>query len=92
MQVVKDKINNGEFDILKKIFKEEWENDEGYKVVIENSEIAVFTSESCLYGGEEEQEAHARIRDQIKKEIGSECHVRTRWTYLEDLPSEEFID
>ena len=92
LHVEKEKISEMVFEKIKNIFKEEWEYNEGFKVKVENSEIAVFTSESCLYGGEEEQEAHARIRDQIKKEIGNECKVKTRWTYLEDLPSEEFID
>ena len=78
MQVEKEKISDDEFDTLKRIFKDQWENDDGYKVMIENSEIAVFTSESCLYGGEEEREAHARIRDQIKKEIGNECKSKDK--------------
>ena len=91
MQVEKEKISDDEFDTLKRIFKDQWENDKGFKVKVENSEIAIFSSESCLYGGEEESEAHARIRDLIKNEIGN-CQVKTRWVYLEDLPSEEFID
>ena len=55
------------------------------------SDIAMLDGKGVLCGGESEIEAHRRIRDAIKKEI-DECSIKTRWTYLEELPYEEYID
>ena len=92
MEVKKVEIDDAEFGKIKRVFEEEWGKD-GYAEVIQDDgySIAVFSSERSLCGGESEEEAHERIRDAVKKDIGK-CNVRTRWTYLEDLPYEEYED
>ncbi len=44
-----------------------------------------------LYGGTSDEEAHKEIYEAIKK-IKPFCRIKTHWTYLEDLPSEEYGD
>ncbi len=44
-----------------------------------------------LYGGMSDEEAHEEIYKAIKK-IKPFCRIKTRWTYLEDLPFEEYGD
>ncbi len=44
-----------------------------------------------LYGGQSDEEAHEEIYKEIKK-IKPYCRIKTRWTYLEDLPTEEYGD
>ena len=44
-----------------------------------------------LYGGQSDEEAHEEIYKTIKK-IKPYCRIKTRWTYLEDLPYEEYGD
>ena len=44
-----------------------------------------------LYGGTSEEEAHKEIYEAIKK-IKPFCRIKTRWTYLENLPHEEYGD
>jgi len=51
----------------------------------------MFGAEGTLCGGESEDEAHDRIRDAVKKVV-PDCSVTTQWTYLEDLPYEEYTD
>jgi len=50
-----------------------------------------FEGEGYLGGGETEEEAHERITKELKK-INSDVKVRTRWTYLEELPYDEYGD
>lgn len=50
-----------------------------------------FEGEGSLYGGQSEEEAHEEIYAAIKK-INPAAKIRTRWTYLEDLPYEEYGD
>jgi hypothetical protein len=50
-----------------------------------------FEGEGSLYGGRSEQEAHEEIYAAIQK-IKSDAKIKTRWTYLEDLPYEEYGD
>jgi len=44
-----------------------------------------------LYGGQSDEEAHEEIYEAIKK-IKPYCRIKTRWTYLENLPYEEYGD
>ncbi len=44
-----------------------------------------------LGGGLSDEEAHEEIYKAIKK-IKPYCRIKTRWTYLEDLPYEEYGD
>lgn len=87
LEVKKDYLTEAEFQIIKEIFNGEWAEDDGYL----NGEGATFFGENSLCGGVTEEEAHNSIRDIIKKEI-PDCSVLTRWTYLEDLPCEEYRD
>lgn len=50
-----------------------------------------FDGEGSLCGGMSEEEAHQEIYTALKK-INSEAKIRTRWTYLEELPYEEYGD
>lgn len=47
--------------------------------------------ENNLCGGEGEEEAHERIAEGIRA-FAPKALVKTRWTYLEDLPFEEYGD
>jgi hypothetical protein len=93
LEVKKAKIDDEEFRKIKRIFEEEWGYDPNADVIQNNggSAMAVFGCDGTLCGGVSEEEAHEHIRDAIKREIG-ECTVKTRWTYLEELPYEEYID
>ena len=44
-----------------------------------------------LYGGQSDEEAHEEIYKAIKK-IKPFCRIKTTWTYLEELPTEEYGD
>ena len=70
------------------------------KEVMENWEemdLSVYKDVSCgefegnLCGGQSEEEAHNEIVEAIKK-LNKEAKVKTRWTYLEDLPNNEYGD
>ena len=50
-----------------------------------------FVGEGSLYGGQSEDEAHEEISKAIK-ELNPKAKVKTIWTYLEDLPYEEYGD
>lgn len=50
-----------------------------------------LTCRGSLYGGQSEEEAHEEIYKALKK-IKPYCRIKTRWTYLEDLPYEEYGD
>ena len=92
MEVKKTEIEDAEFGKIRRVFEEEWGKD-GYAEVIQDNghSIAVFSSERNLCGGESEDEAHERIRDAVKRAIGK-CEVKTRWTYLEELPHTAYVD
>jgi len=77
----------GDFEKIKKVYSEEWADDTGFR----SDEGAMFGAEGTLCGGESEDEAHDRIRDAVKKVV-PDCSVTTQWTYLEDLPYEEYTD
>ena len=70
--------------------------DEVKKVVIgkfgweeEYSSDCDLTCRGSLGGGLSDEEAHEEIYKAIKK-IKPYCRIKTRWTYLEDLPYEEY--
>lgn len=50
-----------------------------------------FTGTGTLCGGMGESEAHEQISKRLK-ELNPEAKVITRWTYLEELPYEEYGD
>ena len=94
MEVTKTKINEMEFKKILTIFGQEWGGRNTNGTIIQYGkgyDTAIIDAEGTLCGGESDKEAHRRIRDAIKKEI-SDCSVKTRWTYLEELPYEEYID
>lgn len=53
--------------------------------------ITYFEGEGRLYGGCSEEEAHQEISQRFKK-LNPKAKIRTTWTYLEDLPYEEYGD
>ena len=50
-----------------------------------------IAGKGSLCAGESEEEAHERIAILIRK-VCRGAKVRTRWTYLEELPFDEFGD
>jgi len=50
-----------------------------------------LTCRGSLYGGQSDEEAHEEISKELKK-IKPYCRIKTRWTYLENLPYEEYGD
>ncbi len=52
---------------------------------------ATFDGEGTLYGGMSEEEAHKEIYEALKK-MNSNAKIKTQWTYMEDLPYEEYGD
>jgi hypothetical protein len=78
-----------QMDILRRIFEEQWAEDEGF--FCKDEQIALFSAHEYLYGGEGEEQAHKRVVAAVKAEI-PDCSVTTRWTYLDDLPYEEYTD
>ena len=72
LEVTKETIDDEEFEKIERIFGENWE-DETNGIVMpdgKGSTIAIVGGGGTLYGGESEEEAHKRIRDDIKNEIG----------------------
>lgn len=57
----------------------------------EKNGIAYFSSDGCLSGGQSEEEAHKQIYDELKQ-LNPQALIKTRWTYLEDLPYSEYGD
>lgn len=57
----------------------------------ENKDYAYFSGTGALCGGKSEEEEHEEISKKIKKDY-PKALVRTRLTYLEDLPYEEYGD
>ena len=92
MKIKKAEIDDAEFKKIGKVFEKEWGKDSLAEVIQDNRySIAMFGSEGTLCGGESEDEAHERIRDAVKRAIGK-CEVKTRWTYLEELPHTAYVD
>ena len=58
---------------------------------MEKNGIAYFSSDGCLSGGQSEEEAHKQIYAKLKA-INPNALIKTRWTYLEDLPYSEYGD
>lgn len=85
---LRDKIAQEEFEKLQKVYDAEWGTNPGYYLA---KVKAMFGEEGTLCGTESEDEAHDRIRDAVKEAV-PDCSVTTRWTYLEDLPYEEYTD
>lgn len=85
--VEKEGLSEEEFKKIERIYAKEWVSGAGFK----DEEGAMFSSEGALCGGESEEEAHDRVRDAVKG-IVPDCSVTTRWTYLEELPYEEYTD
>ena len=50
-----------------------------------------FDGEGSLHGGMSEEEAHNEISVSLKK-INPEAKIKTQWTYMENLPYEEYGD
>ncbi len=50
-----------------------------------------FNGSGNLFGGVSEKEAHEEISEAIK-ELNPIAKVKTRWTYMESLPYEEYGD
>ena len=53
--------------------------------------ISFFEGEGSLYGGQGEEEAHEEIKRAIKK-LDRNAKIKTRWTYLEEIPYEQYGD
>ena len=71
-------------DVTKVVLNEyDWED--------EDSGDDYLVCRGSLYGGQSEEEAHEEIVKAIKK-TKPYCRIRTRWTYLENLPYEEYGD
>ena len=92
MEVKKTEIDDAELEKIKRVFGEEWEEDSFAEVIQDDGySIAMFDNEGFLCGGESEEEAHEHIRDAVKRAIGK-CEVKTRWTYLEEIPYTTYVD
>lgn len=80
---------------IQEVFKEQWNDDPTEwtdNCHFQREAVQIFFSaESSLCGGESEEEAHDRIVRAVKAVVPT-CSVTTRWTYLEDLPYEEYTD
>jgi len=50
-----------------------------------------FSGEGSLYGGQSEGQAHSEIACMLKT-VYPDAKVRSAWTYMEDLPYEEYGD
>lgn len=50
-----------------------------------------FSGVGYLSGGQSEQEAHHEIYSTLRS-LNPGCKARTRWTYLDDIPFEEYGD
>jgi len=67
-------------------YSDEWKHED---CDVTDDEI-VLSGESSLCGGESENAAHERITKRMRQAFPG-CRVTTRWTYLEDLPCEEYV-
>lgn len=61
----------------------DWNSQESY--------VGCLVCEGSLYGGMSEDEAHKEIYNSLKK-INPICKIQTKFTYMEDLPYEEYGD
>lgn len=50
-----------------------------------------FSGEGSLYSGQSEGQAHSELACMLKT-VYPDAKVRSAWTYMEDLPYEEFGD
>lgn len=57
----------------------------------EDSGEDYLVCKGSLYGGQSDEEAHEEISKALKK-IKPYCRIKTRWTYLENIPYEEYGD
>lgn len=55
----------------------------------EYKDIVYFEGDGSLCGGQSEDEAHEEIVAKLK-EVNKDVLVLTRWTYMEDLPYQEY--
>ena len=93
LEVKKATIDNEEFKTIERIFEENWGDDPDGHIIHDNdgSEVATFSDEGSLCAGELVEEAHQRIKNDIKNEIEG-CEVKTRWSCLEYTPFVEYVD
>ena len=91
MGVEKAEMSEKEFQTTRQVFAEEWTSDEGVLDVDEEGAVAKFSAEGTLTGGKTEEEAHDRMVKAVKAKIPN-CRVITRWTYLEELPFDEYVN
>jgi len=71
-------------DVCKVVVEDFWWEEE-------DSGNDYLTCRGSLYGGQSDEEAHEEIYKALKK-IKPFCRIKTRWTYLEELPCEEYGD
>lgn len=81
---------------IKTVFKKEWGEDQINWIddpthKSRESQTATYFGNGNLCGGELEKEAHDRIVKAVKTVVPT-CSVLTRWTCLEYLPYEEYVD
>ena len=90
LDVTKATINDEELKKILMVFQETWGDEWGGYVLpdYKGSALATFAGEGTLCSGDSEEEAHDRMRDAIKKEIG-ECTITTRWTFHKYV---EYVD
>ena len=68
-----------------------WEDKSSTDENKEKEWYGCLVCEGSLCGGMSEEESHEQIYNSLKK-INPECKIRTRYTYMEDLPYEEYGD
>ena len=81
--------NNADPDLVRGVFLDEW-GGEDESCYGDASSFTIY-GESNLGGGETEEQAHQRISQAIKK-LCPKAKVATRWTYLENLPFNQYGD
>lgn len=77
-----------DLDALKCAMNAEWNFDNGSW--FQHADILEVTGESCLYGGEGEDEFAERLTREIFKVLGAPCSVTITAAYLEDPPCETY--
>jgi len=76
---------------VKKIVCEKFGWAEGSSYEETKKDAGYLECDGSLYGGMSEKEAHDQIYSELKK-IKRDCKVKTIFTYLEELPYEEYGD
>jgi len=76
---------------LDKVMTDElgWESSGSSWVEGKEGDIVGYEGEGYLCGGMSEEEAHEQIEKLLKK-VNKKAKVLTGWTYLEDLPKDEY--